>query len=440
MLEQFFFIGLPYLAIALFVLGTYYRLKKKEYTVTSLSSQFLEGKFLVWGSVPWHLGIIVIFLGHLIPFLLPGLWQDLVKNRTLLFLIEAIGFMAGVMCAVGLTVLIIRRILSRTLQIVTKPIDFLVHALLFAQIIFGLLTAYNYQYGSVWATGTVFQYLYGILLLKPDATYVVNMPLVIQAHIVSAWFILLLIPFTRLIHMFSIPFEYIMRLPQKVVWTNELRWNRNSERAQYRESRRYFFRGVAGIAGATGLLSLGVLEKTVRYFQGVKLDDAMEAALLEKRLKRLKLTAEEKTYELERLQNASIYISPLKELSPATGKYFIDYEMKPALAFKNSEGLPNLLSAKCTHLGCTVGKDVDAEGFIICPCHVSYFNITTGIAKPGSPTQIPLHHISWELRDRANSIVAFCDMEGKTVRTQAFDSAKEDQYQVFITKPTGGHA
>ncbi len=434
MIQLFFLIGLPYLALAALVIGTAYRLTKKEYSVSSLSSQFLESKFLVWGSVPWHLGILVLFFGHLIPLLLPSLWQDVIANREALLTVEAIGFIAGIFTVVGLVVLILRRIFSRTLQIVTKPLDFVMYALLLVQIILGMLTAYNFQYGAAWATGTLYAYLYSIFSFSPNAALVQDMPAIIQAHVILAWTIVALIPFTRLIHMFSIPVEYFMRLPQLVIWSNESRWNKKSERAQFVESRRYFIRGAAGIAGASGLLSIGVLEKTGKYFQGEKLDDAREAALLEKRLKRMKLTVEEKTYELERLKNDSIFVSDLKELTSTSGKYFIDYEMNPALAFKTSEGLPNLISAKCTHLGCTVGKDVNSEGNILCPCHVSYFDSNTGIPKAGSPTQISLKHIEWMLQDDKGNIVARGAEDGSVKKSQLFDAKNEALYKVFITK------
>ncbi len=437
MIQTFLLVGLPYAALAALVIGTYYRLKRKEYTVSSLSSQFLESTFLVWGSVPWHIGIIIIFFGHLIPFLFPQLWHDVVKHREALIALETIGFIFGVMCVIGLVVLIIRRILSRTIQIVTKPLDFVVYALLLIQILLGLMTSYSYQYGAVWATGTVYPYVYSILSFSPDPAFIQDMPVIIQSHIILAWVIILLIPFTRLIHMFSVPLEYIARLPQLVVWSNEVRWNKRSERAHFVESRRYFVRGVAGIAGATGLLSLGVMEKAGKYFQGETLDDEKEAALLEKRLKRIKLTMEEKTYELERLKNESIFIADLKDLEESVGKYFIDYDMRPALAFKRKNGLPNLLSAKCTHLGCTVSKDVDTAGRIVCPCHVSYFDIGTGIPQAGSPTNIPLPHIPWVMKDNNNEIIARGDAEGKVNVSPQFKAASNFQYKVFITKPRG---
>ena len=61
----------PYVAMALFLVVSIQRYRKNAYTVSSLSSQFLEAKQLFWGSVPFHLGITVLFFGHLIGFLIP---------------------------------------------------------------------------------------------------------------------------------------------------------------------------------------------------------------------------------------------------------------------------------------------------------------------------------------------------------------------------------
>ena len=60
-------------------------------TISSLSSQFLESRWVPWGTIPFHLGIIVLFFGHLIPVLMPGVWQSLVSRRTALLTVEAIG-------------------------------------------------------------------------------------------------------------------------------------------------------------------------------------------------------------------------------------------------------------------------------------------------------------------------------------------------------------
>ena len=115
-----------------------------------------------------------------------------------------------------------------------------------------------------------------------------------------------------------------------------------------------------------------------------------ESALLGKKLQRLQQTAEERSLELERQRNAMILVARYAELQENKGRYFIDYLMAPGLAFKGRDGVPIVLSAKCTHLGCTVGSEVDAQGRVLCPCHVSYFSVTTGEPNAGAPAKLPL--------------------------------------------------
>ena len=71
-LNTFLFVAFPYVAVIVFVVGVAYRYSQKGFTVSSLSSQFLEGKKLFWGTIPFHIGILVVFFGHLTAFLLPG--------------------------------------------------------------------------------------------------------------------------------------------------------------------------------------------------------------------------------------------------------------------------------------------------------------------------------------------------------------------------------
>lgn len=128
--------------------------------------------------------------------------------------------------------------------------------------------------------------------------------------------------------------------------------------------------------------------------------------MMQTRLKRTKATLLQRELELERQQSQHILIGALSDLSAEKGKYFIDYEMRPALAFLGDNGLPTLLSAKCTHLGCTVGNVVNAERQVLCPCHVSYFNIKTGMPNPGAPAKTPLPKLPWVLMDKQGKIIA----------------------------------
>ena len=75
--NQFLFVIFPYIAMTLFVVATVYRAIFRPFTVSSLSSQLLERKYLYWGSISFHNGILLILLGHLLALL----FQERVSSR-----------------------------------------------------------------------------------------------------------------------------------------------------------------------------------------------------------------------------------------------------------------------------------------------------------------------------------------------------------------------
>ena len=431
-IETLILVGFPYAAILLFIVGIIWRYRSERFSVSSLSSQFLEAKWIAWGTIPFHLGIIILFFGHLIPFLLPGPWRLLTSNRTAMLGVEAIGMGAALLCIIGLVVLFTRRVVHRAVQTNTTTMDLIVLGLLLGQIAVGLGVATLHRWGSVWSVGTTTPYLWSIVMLRPDAALVAGMPPLMKLHLAGAWIILALVPFTRLAHLFSVPLEYLRRPPQKVVWANPRRQVAEERVIGHQiEGRRLLLRGALGVGAAGALLSVGVAEKLFKYFRGPEMSVEEEAELLNKRLERLEMTAEQRELQLERMRKGYIYVATLGELSREHGYYFIDYHMRPALAFRTAEGLPHLLSAKCTHLGCTVAKDVDSEGRILCPCHVSYFDLRTGVPQPGSPAKAPLPTLGWVLREPGGDIVASRNPAG------AFDgdpSIARDDLEVWIAR------
>ncbi len=180
------------------------------------------------------------------------------------------------------------------------------------------------------------------------------------------------------------------------------------------KARRHFLRGAVAIFAGGILLSVGIADKIFRFFFGPRLSEADETAILEERVIRLQESVALKKLELERQHNDYILIASLDSLQAKSGKYFIDYQMRPALAFLGEDGLPILLSAKCTHLGCTVSNTVNDNNQILCPCHVSYFDIKTGQPNAGSPAKLPLDHITWVLMDKDKKIIAWRTAGGKT--------------------------
>lgn len=433
MFDAFLYAGMPYIAMTLMVLGSWYRFKTQRFSYSSLGSQFLESRWLMWASMPWHAGILIIVIGHLLPFLAPGLWQSLTAHYEFLVVVEGIGAVAAMLCLVGLAVFLGRRIFSARVQAVTTPADLIVLALLMVQVLLGMTTAANYRWGSAWSTNTTTPYLWSLLTLQPDTTLVAGLPPVVRLHIVFAWILFLLVPFTRLVHMFSIPVGYLWRAPQKVVWTSVRRAEAIREsQEQAIESRRYFLRGALGTGAAATLLFAGVLDKLAKFFMGPSMTPVDESELIKKKLQRLELTAQQRELELERMTSPFIFVARLGELSAKDGKYITDYQMRPALAFRDATGLPMLISAKCTHLGCTVASTLDNNGRLLCPCHISYFDIKTGQPNPGAPAKAPLPKLGWVLMDDQGTVVASQGPDG--VLEGQPDPARLETYSLFIAK------
>jgi nitrate reductase gamma subunit len=225
-LNNLFFIVFPYVAIAVFLFGSIYRYRSTAFKYSSLSSQFLEGKKLFWGAVPFHWGILVVFLGHLIAFMFPRetlLWNS---HPVRLIILEVTAFIFGLSVFFGLLALFTRRLTNPRLQVVTNKMDVILEVVLLAQIVLGLWIALGYRWGSSWFAADLSPYLWSIVKLDPKIDAIVALPLVIQAHIVGAFLILLLIPFTRLVHFLVAPLHYIGRPYQRVIWY----WNRRDIR------------------------------------------------------------------------------------------------------------------------------------------------------------------------------------------------------------------
>ena len=217
-LDVFFFSAYPYVAIIVFLVGSVYRYNEKGYKVTSLSAQFLEGKQGFWGTVPLHWGILMVFLGHLVAFLFPTgvlMWNS---DPARLIVHEGLGFTFALAIVVGLVGLIIRRMTNPRLKVVTTRMDLFVELFLLAQVVLGCWIALGYRWGSSWFAADLSPYLWSILKLNPQPEAVVEMPLVIKAHIVGAFSIFLIFPFTRLIHVMVAPFHYLWRPYQVVIW------------------------------------------------------------------------------------------------------------------------------------------------------------------------------------------------------------------------------
>ncbi len=215
------FAVLPYVALALFVLITIRRYRSEPYSYTSKSSQFLENRRHFWGMVPFHYGLILILFGHLAALVIPDTILAWNSTPWRLYLLEFTGYLLAVLTVFGLIALAVRRLSGGKLSGMTGKLDWIVFGLLFVQIVSGIWIAVGYRWGSSWFAVSMTPYLRSLFTLQPDVRLVAAFPHVVKLHIVTAFMLIGLFPFTRLVHILVAPFPYLWRRPQVVRWYNE---------------------------------------------------------------------------------------------------------------------------------------------------------------------------------------------------------------------------
>ncbi len=214
-LDTCLFAVVPYLAFAIGAIGCVLRFGRARDTVTTRSSQLLEGKLLYWGSVPWHEAILLILGAHLLALLLPRTWGAVLGVPWRLYALEVTGLALGAWALVALLVLLVRRV---KLAAASSAMDFVVLLLLAVQVGTGVVTAFTLRWGSAWYLHTAVPWLGSLARLQPQVEYAALLPPVVKVHAVGAFLLWAVFPFSRLTHAGVIPVGFVSRPPQRVVW------------------------------------------------------------------------------------------------------------------------------------------------------------------------------------------------------------------------------
>jgi nitrate reductase gamma subunit len=224
MLDTILFVIFPYGAVLLAVAGSLYRYLANRFSYSSLSSQFLESENLFWGSTLWHYGVVPTLLIHLGGFTLPKVMALMHSTPELLYLTELIGKVLGLMAFAGVIVLIVRRVRTSRIRVVTSPMDWIVLALLFNQILLGLWTAFFYRWGAAWFIHTATPWVVSLATFHPQPETVSALPWVPKLHFLNATLLIAIFPFSRLVHMLTFPITYLWRRFQVVIWNRNKKY------------------------------------------------------------------------------------------------------------------------------------------------------------------------------------------------------------------------
>ncbi|EPC00156.1 nitrate reductase A subunit gamma [Litchfieldella anticariensis FP35 = DSM 16096] len=209
----------PYLAGSVFLIGSLLRFDHGQYGWKTGSSQMLSSKHMRLASNLFHIGIITIFFGHLVGLLTPHwVYAPFMSAGTKQVIAIVVGGIAGVMCLVGGAMLFHRRLTNARVRASSSPMDTLIIGLLVVQVTLGLATiipALGHLDGGVmlrlahWAQSIVF-------FQGGAAAHLEGIGWIYKLHILVGLTIVLVFPFTRLVHVWSVPLGYVTRRYQIV--------------------------------------------------------------------------------------------------------------------------------------------------------------------------------------------------------------------------------
>lgn len=220
MKELFLFGVFPYVAFGFAIVGGIIRYYYDRFTYSSVSSQLLENRLLLWGSVLWHYGIIIVLLAHLFGGLFPGLSRHLLAVPPLLFILELTGLTTAFMALFGVVVLMVRRIVTPRLQVTTTVMDWVLLVVLLCQVVSGVDIALTFRWGSLWYSHLAAPWFWSIAAFNPEYAQLYPLPGVVKFHAFNGFLIIALFPFTRLVHIFTAPVTYLWRPFQVAIWNH----------------------------------------------------------------------------------------------------------------------------------------------------------------------------------------------------------------------------
>jgi nitrate reductase gamma subunit len=210
----------PYVAVFVCIVVSWVRFDREPYTWKADSSQLLSSKGFQVASNLFHVGIIFILAGHFVGLLTPAsIYHHFISTADKQLLAMVSGGFFGVLCLVGLLMLLHRRLINPRVRATSKTSDLLVLVLLLGQLILGLLTIFfslGHLDGSVmimlgnWAQGIV------SFNAMQAAAEMESVHLVYKLHVFLGLTLIMVIPFTRLVHVISAPVWYLGRRYQVV--------------------------------------------------------------------------------------------------------------------------------------------------------------------------------------------------------------------------------
>ena len=224
---HYFMFGIfPYFMLTVLFVGSIVRFDRDPYSWRSKSSQLLRKKRLALGSNLFHVGILVVLAGHAVGLLTPvGVFEAMGISRGFKQVASiAVGGIFGAICLAGLLLLLHRRLFDARIRATSSWRDIIILVLLLAQLLLGLATIpLSAQHLDGMEIVKFMDWVQHIVTFRPGAAeFIRDVAPLFKAHLILGQFILLIAPFTRLVHIWSVPWGYVFRRQYQIVRRREV--------------------------------------------------------------------------------------------------------------------------------------------------------------------------------------------------------------------------
>lgn len=215
----FWWVIFPYLALAIMIIGSIYRFTYSQMSWVAPSTEIFEKKWLRIGSPLFHFGILFAFVGHVMGMVIPiefYLWLGISDHMYHDFAIFG-GGLAGLMVVAGVVILLIRKMTVDRVRVHATFADFFtVISLLIVSFLGVYITlVYNTTVAEYEYRTTIGPWFRSLFYFRPIYEPMNGVPFLFQLHVLTAFALFASIPFTRLVHLYSVPIHYPFRAPQQ---------------------------------------------------------------------------------------------------------------------------------------------------------------------------------------------------------------------------------
>jgi menaquinol-cytochrome c reductase iron-sulfur subunit len=283
-------------------------------------------------------------------------------------------------------VLIARRIFDARARAVTTVMDWVLLADLLLQVAAGFYIALFHRWGTLWYQFTAAPWIASLFSLEPKIDMITPLPWIVRFHMVNAFVVIGLFPFTRLVHIFTCPVSYLWRPYQIAIWNREA--GTRPERAAgggggpsagpRPESRRSFFmKAAVGTLAAIGGLLLAIPYVRVIF-----------------RAEPAGKTTWSEVADLGALppgQPVNVDFQAVSQQAYLHGRI-----VRSVWVIRHPGGQVTVFSPICPHLGCDYTWNAKAGQFQ-CPCHGSIFTPDGKVI--GGPAPRPLDTLPYRIEN-----------------------------------------